>query len=460
MTLQVGDKVVVFNSGTDYARAVKWTAPQVGDSVTVITLSDGTKLAMPKLELTTGQYVFVIPTWPGGFVIGDQPIWQLLPLGAAVFSLTRIIDCWSVADDDREWDEGFSLSGMLLIIITGKNRGIRYLISSYQEDVYALTLESLFPLSDYSDYIESKETGTSSPGTVTITKETYGSIYCHSSWLNTASGRLSSPSEVTISGAGEVSIQFRIAKWGDISEQARVYIPGTAAVDLNNFCVSAGSVLSEAELIQYGLTSSNLVNPSYPNYDTHTWAVPTYFSGIISLYGHSTNDMRSWINFEFGPLKFKETDCITDGLAPGDNYIIYDPTTKRLIFNDASKTILSSAYWRDIVVAGEEISTAPVEYIWDGQGQVYLSQSKSTRSTIMFDDQLMVDSVNGTTTRTLGYADHVSESITYSGVIVQRELVNITHILRAGKNMVTLTVKDTTGTKVGFPTPVYILRSL
>ena len=126
------------------------------------------------------------------------------------------------------------------------------------------------------------------------------------------------------------------------------------------------------------------------------------------------------------------------------------------MFNDSTK-LLTSANWQT-GGEGAEISSSPVEYVWDGQGHVYLSSSKLTNSTIQFDDLLQVQAVHGETTRTIAF--HLGERIAQGGETVSRELTNITSILRAGKNTITLTVKNQDGTKVGFVTAVYVKRNM
>jgi len=81
--------------------------------------------------------------------------------------------------------------------------------------------------------------------------------------------------------------------------------------------------------------------------------------------------------------------------------VIYNPTTKRLVFNDSTK-LLTAANWVT-GGTGAEISSSPIEYVWDGQGYVYLTSSKTTYSTIQFDDLLQVQAVHGETVRTIAF---------------------------------------------------------
>jgi len=161
-------------------------------------------------------------------------------------------------------------------------------------------------------------------------------------------------------------------------------------------------------------------------------------------------------DIQIGPFLFRPPDCPTRGIREGDKYVIYDPITKRLVFNDATK-LLTSANWQT-GGEGAEISSSPVEYVWDGQGFVYLTSSKQTFSTIQFDDLLYVQAVHGETVRTIPF--HLGERISQGGETVSRELTNITSILRAGKNTITLIAKNQDGTRVGFVTPVYVKRNM
>lgn len=161
-------------------------------------------------------------------------------------------------------------------------------------------------------------------------------------------------------------------------------------------------------------------------------------------------------NIQIGPFLFRPPDCPTRGIREGDKYVIYDPITKRLVFNDATKSLTASNWQTG--GEGAEISSNPIEYVWDGQGYVYLTSSKTIFSTIQFDDLLRVQSWHGETVRTIDF--HLGERIEVSGETVSRELTNITSILRAGKNTITLTAKTQDGTKVGFVTAVYVKRNM
>ena len=208
-----------------------------------------------------------------------------------------------------------------------------------------------------------------------------------------------------------------------------------------------------------GLLTSDFINPNYPDYDVKLIETENIHTGSIRIKCVSYSPYNVKTRYWFGQLAFIPSDCITDGLAAGDKYIIYNPTTKRLVFNDATKTIFSSASWREINYPGEIVTHTPVEYIWDGQGHVYLSQSKTTLSTIYYDNELRVEVFGDTgDVRAIDY--HSNDPITYSGETVSRELINLTSILRAGKNYVQLKARDTGGTKVGFPTPIYIKRDM
>jgi len=219
--------------------------------------------------------------------------------------------------------------------------------------------------------------------------------------------------------------------------------------------IYATSVLTEEEMEFYGLGPLDLVNPSFPEYDVYTGNCPVNISRLVITVSAYWDDL-DYIHFEAGTLTFIDSECPTQGLTSGNKYVIYNPETGRLVFNDATK-LLTSANWQT-GGEGSEISSSSVEYVWDGQGYVYLSGSKQTFSTIQFDDLLYVQAVHGETVRTIPF--HLGERISQGGETVSRELTNITSILRAGKNTITLIAKNQDGTKVGFVTAVYVKRNM
>lgn len=448
MVLQVGDKVLVYGAGTPWAYSKKIEPVQVGDTVDVVTLSDGTKLSMPRISLNTDDYVWVIPTWDLPFNIGDIPFsWETIPLGAAVFTLTDIIDCFTVGDDAREWSE--SLAGCYLIVVSGALKGVQFKILYNDETTYGLTLVDIGV-----GYENWTVTGTPRTGSITL------------------------GATATLSGSDLRNAQITCNSSVVLSPYLYVKIPWRyfSTVNRNNLVLYHGAQTSlgwqsnlNTSIVTKMIDGVNYkTNPKYPAFDQ----LDVYFASIWdpdpyngSPYTpafripNSDYYAASITLLEIGEFQYITGACITHDLAAGDKYIVYDPVTKKIKFNDSSKTILSAASWREINYPGEIVTTTVVEYFWDGQGTVYLSQSKTTNSTIYYDNELRVE-VFGDTGNLRAIDYHTNDEFTYSGETVSRELVNITSILRAGKNYVQLKARDTTGTKVGFPTPIYIIRSM
>jgi hypothetical protein len=161
---------------------------------------------------------------------------------------------------------------------------------------------------------------------------------------------------------------------------------------------------------------------------------------------------------QFTPPIYIPDECETEIITVGDKYVIYNPVTKRLVFNDAPKT-LTAVDWRTSTGIGDTFMTGLIEYAWDGLGHVYLSQSKTALSTIFYEDSLRIQAAHGSTLKEIPF--HTNDLYIYSGETVSRELVDITSILVAGANDISLAVKNTLGgSKIGFATPVYIIRSM
>lgn len=465
MVVQVGDKVLVYGAGTPWAFAKKIDPVEVGDKVDVVTLSDGTKLAMPKIELDLSEYVWVVPEFDTPFNIGGVPFrWGMMPLGAAVFSLTRIVNCFKVEDIHREWGD-LDLSGCLMIILSGNKAKAIYKIAAYSNSIYTLSVID-FPIINYLDW--------------TLTKTEYpATVVSHE--LNTNTGyfyadkgasprsphvKIDSP-PLLVTGICGVSIQYKfcnshsyVSSMCECNLYSKTFdsspsYPGSQYL-LNRSGVSAGSIYSASECAAMGLLTSDFINPNYPDYDVKLIETENIHTGSIRIKCLSYSPYYVKTRYWFGQLAFIPSDCITAGLAAGDKYIIYNPTTKRLEFNDATKSLTASNWQTG--GEGAEISSSPVEYVWDGQGYVYLTSSKTTFSTIQFDDLLQVQAVHGGAVRTIPF--HLGERISPGGETVSRELTNITSILRAGKNTITLTAKNQDGTKVGFVTAVYVKRNM
>jgi hypothetical protein len=421
MVLQVGDKVVVFNVGSDFAFAKKIEPIEVGDKVDVITLSDGTKIPLPRLELKLDDYVFVIPEWDPNFHFDEIPVsWGALPLGAAVFTISAR-DCHTITDYDREWEPD-ELANYFLVIISGANKGAVYVIGGNTEQTYSVTLyngESVIPTWTYEDIAEGGGISRRATGSeVNLVNKVAVDV----SWkYNGLAGQLGHLNILL----SEVPTGYDRQQWHQLNE-------------LVNRCI-------------YDPATGRYHNPDYPDYTVDS---------AVTLRFHPLSFAPLWAvaRFDANPecdvqLLYYKT-CDTLGLLPGDKYVIYDPATKTIKFNDATKTGLSDAFWREKTSEGEVIALSAIEYVWDGKGYVYLSASKSIFSTIYFDDEIQVTGAGGT----VPY--HVGDRISYGGETVSRELVNITSALRAGKNSVVISVRDTGGAKVGFPTTIYIKRNM
>ena len=452
MVLQVGDKVVVWGAGTSSAFAKKIDPIQVGDKVDVITLHDGSKIPLPRLELDLSDYVWCIPEWDTGMDIGNGDFsWGVMPLGAATFTLTDIIDCWHVKDSLREWES--SISGCLMIMVSGANKGIRYIISSFFEYIYSLTLNETVPSTYYGDWEEELY-----GPRVTVSRGDTAEISCHSEIVEWNQGKVFTANTDPIVGASGFTLPYKIVmNYRRCTVYTYLAHPDNERTYLDPELVAANTLYTAEECTALGIDPSALINKKYPDYDTITIDLPLYLDGCVGIMCWTT-DVQGYINASFGAITFIGSDCITEGLVAGDKYVVYNPTTKRLVFNDSTKTVLSSEYWRAVETPGEEIAISAVEYAWDGQGYVYLSASKTVFSTIYFDDEIRVDGTAAGTTKTIAY--HAGDRISYGGETVSRELVDITAALRAGNNSVVVTVKDTGGSKVGFPTAVYIKRSM
>lgn len=449
MVVQVGDKVLVYGAGTSWGFAKKIEPLKVGDKVDVVTLSDGTKLAMPKIELNTGEYVWVVPEWDSPFNIGDLPFnWGMLPLGAAVFKVTGVPDCTHLDDSYRSWDSN-ELSGCWLIPISGvfSKVGLHMIITGNSETRYGVVLDSGWVIVGYTDFIDDISAGFgSSPYTITKGDNLY--------IMMKGSRIIRETYDVTISNVDQVTVGYRFLSSHPGSQVAAalrfVTIMGTIRTSFVKVPASedAKAVITEAG---YNASSARM-NPSYPGFDTLTISIPLFVSRIY-LY-ISTN--AALCELELTSLVFGSGECCTKYIAVGDQYVIYNPTLKRLVFNDATK-LLTAANWQT-GSEGAEISSSPIEYVWDGQGYVYLTSSKTTFSTIQFDDLLQVHAGHGGTLRTIPF--HQGDRIAHGDETVSRELTNITRILRSGKNTITLTAKNQDGTKVGFVTAVYVKRNM
>lgn len=456
MVVQVGDKVLVYGAGTSWGFAKKIEPLKVGDKVDVVTLSDGTKLAMPKIELDTGEYVWVVPEWDSPFNIGDLPFqWGMIPLGAAVFTITGVPDCTHLDDSYRSWDSN-ELGGCWLIPISGvfSKAGRHMIITGNSETRYGVVLDSEeWVIVGYTDFIDNISEGIGSTTSHTITKG--DNLYILIKGIQS----IYETYNVTISGVDQVTVGYRfLSSSPQVTADLRfTTIMGTIRRTIRTSFVNDLSVPAsedaKAVITEAGYNASSArMNPSYPGFDTLTLSIPLFVSKIQV----GIRTFAVLCELELTSLAFGSGECCTKYIAVGDQYVIYNPTLKRLVFCDSGK-LITHANWVT-GGTGAEISSSPIEYVWDGQGHVYLTQSKTTFSTIQFDDLLQVQAVHGETTRTIAF--HLGERIAQGGETVSRELTNITRILRSGKNTITLTAKNQDGTKVGFVTAVYVKRNM
>lgn len=463
MVLQVGDKVLVYGAGTPWAFAKKIDPLEVGDKCDVVTLSDGTKLAVPKIELDLHEYVWVVPEFDTPFNIGDVPFnWGMMPLGAAVFTVTGVT-CRTIQDSLREWEEN-DLGGCLLFNwytdpTTKYTRKNQHEISKNTTNEYYIAPQENPPAPMDGGFDFGFEYWNEVPGG--STPQPAGTWHPVSDGVYDKLQKLTQ--RANLSGAVSVAMKWRMLYFPAANSAGRldINLTGQGASKSVQFRFD-GLTIPNPDFYQYKM------NPSYPDYD-----VSVIELGINSqLYYYDTQVLLSISNqfgtdarpfdAEFDYLHFLDADgnvlaepCV-GGVAVGDKYVIYNPVTKRLVFNDATKSLTASNWQTG--GEGAEISSSPVEYVWDGQGYVYLTSSKTTFSTIQFDDLLQAQAVHGETVRTIPF--HLGERIKASGETVSRELTNISSILRAGKNTITLTAKNQDGTKVGFVTAVYVKRNM
>lgn len=498
MTLQVGDKVIVFNAGTELARAVKWDPVEVGDKVTVVTLSDGTKCALPRLSLDVGDYVFVIPVWDNNFDLNGEPRWEMLSLGMCVFTLTGR-DCYFVEDDMREWTPG-ELSGLYLINVTMISR-IRnkrdfpvfytdpddilalntFLIDGNNETQYSIRrLEEVLPPRDLSFDLGGDQIWEILLPTTHYVNPTslIGSLFCHQllnyswSWSWTCALQ----QRCNISGSHTITFKFRFrCYWGLGASTPSMQFSFTGIGKVNGFSVWCGSNPMQPGNIVVGDYNPSVgcnTNASYPDYDIYQINLATAMPGwnpdlyhYDTLFGiemHLGNnaEQRPYTDFELDDVVFSglTANCTTGGLLIGDQYVIYDPVNKKLVANDAAKTVLAAANWRAVVTPGEEITLAAVEYAWDGAGYVYLTSSKTTFAQIAYHTQIRITAMAAGETKIIDW--HTGAAYSYDGLTISSEMTHITSILRAGKNTITISVRDVSSAKIGFAAPVYIRRNM
>jgi len=104
--VSVGDKVIVFSPGSDFAHAVELTTPEVGDTVTLYQLADNTQIAVPSLTFDLDNYVFVTPSFQfAGFDFNLDFDFKLLLLALEKFRPGEYYygDSW-------DWTDGWEMT--------------------------------------------------------------------------------------------------------------------------------------------------------------------------------------------------------------------------------------------------------------------------------------------------------------------------------------------------------------
>ena len=490
MVLQVGDKVVVWGAGTESAFAKKVEPVEVGDTVDVVTLSDGTKLSMPRINLDLSDYVWVIPQWDNPAFPIDMPFsWGVLSLGAAVFTITGK-SCYGVDDDYRSWEEN-ELAGFYLIDVSLIQR-IKTKSPNYYkdpEDLFALNTfiidgntETGYIIRRLEELLPPRDLGFAYGESVWIITRgspvLNGSMYVYQI-LNTSTNIVFYhiiSQRCNFSGGHTLSFKIKgICRFAVGNSTPWLEFTWKGIGKTNKFLVYFGYNFMNPS-VPYIFTWNSILgyhtNPSYPDYDTFEYNLATMMPGWnpdlnhydttfeIEIQAGTSGSGRHYTEIELTDLSIDGCtgECTTGPLQVGDKYIVYDSTTKRLVMNDSAK-LLTAANWGDTTEgSGAEVASDPVEWAWDGQGHVYLSQSKDVFSTIQYDDLLYIQAASAGQVRSIPF--HLGDRITVSGQTVSREFPEITSILRAGNNTITLIAKNQDGTKVGFVTSIYVKRSM
>lgn len=470
MSLEIGDKVVVFNAGTDYARATKIEPIEVGDTVTVVELSDGTKLPLPRLKIDISDYVFVIPVWDDSFDINGPYTYEMLPLGMCVFTVTDV-KCLYLEDIQREWEDGelvgfYFINMSLLQRIRNKGNypemypdgdllAINCWVVTYNsENRYIIERENqLLPPRDCG-FSMGNLYWTPTPGFINPNID--GTLNISNVWGIAEISQL-----CNLSGAASFSFKIKV-----VSE-----FYGSSPYFVFNFqgILHSDSVAFYLYQKLEQRIDGRWYNHSYPDSDIFTASLWSVYPDdecnlIIRLETAQYGVGRHTTDYEIDDLTFYDVDgnvfdtpCIM-GQQIGDRYVIYDPVNKKLIANDSAKTALAAANWRAVVTPGEEITLAVVEYAWDGAGYVYLTSSKTTFAQIAYHTQIQITATAAGETKVIDW--HTGAAFSYDGLTISSEMTHITSILRPGKNTITVSVRDVSSAKIGFAAPVYIRRNM
>ena len=107
--VEVGDKVLVFAAGSDYATAVPLSTPAIDDKVALYNLKDETRIAVPTLRFDVGDFAFVTPNFDfAGFDFKLDFNFQLvaLNLGQITPAMYHDFSCFVVEQGIMYYGDG------------------------------------------------------------------------------------------------------------------------------------------------------------------------------------------------------------------------------------------------------------------------------------------------------------------------------------------------------------------
>ena len=95
--VDVGDKVLVFAAGSEFATAVPLITPGIGDKVALYNLQNETRIAVPTLVFGVGDISWVTPNFDfAGFNFNLDFNFQLIPLilglASGIYGIVGIVD--------------------------------------------------------------------------------------------------------------------------------------------------------------------------------------------------------------------------------------------------------------------------------------------------------------------------------------------------------------------------------
>ncbi|MDD4613846.1 MAG: hypothetical protein PHI40_00330 [Caldisericia bacterium] len=122
-----------------------------------------------------------------------------------------------------------------------------------------------------------------------------------------------------------------------------------------------------------------------------------------------------------------------------------------------SAVLVTLRDWRMATEIGEVIDYGTAYYHWDGQGQVWLSRSPTTKASIFWDNEIRVSTQYGTLDWHQGPQIRIPEGL------ISYEIVEITSYLRPGPNHISIQIRDSpsapTISWVGAYTDIYVMRA-